>query len=251
MNKLENFKNSLFEKACIGIFSKTIDSNLVEAAGYSGLGFIILDMEHGPATIETLHNHVRAAVCSNMFPIIRVKGVDANAIGSALDCGALGVQIPNIATAEQARFAVNSARFYPKGMRGVCRFVKAANFGSMDKADYFESANSSLLILQVEGLEGINNLDEILEVEGFDVLFIGPYDLSQSIGKPGEVDSVEVIDLMLKIAHKVKQKGLVLGTFSDNLQRNLSLKNQGFNYIAYSVDMNIFSNALSSIIKGF
>ena len=245
-----SFKAKLTEQACFGIFSKTTDSNMVEAAGYAGLDFIILDMEHGPATLEIMQNHVRAALVSNMFPIIRTKGVDTHAIGSALDTGALGVQVPNVSNAAQAREAVNAARFYPKGMRGVCRFVKAANFGSLDKQVYFEQANQSLLILQVEGVEGIKNLDEILSVEGFDILFIGPYDLSQSIGKPGQVDSPEVLDLMQKIAEKALKKGIVLGAFSDSLDRNKSLKQEGFNYIAYSVDVNIYLEACQSIIRG-
>jgi len=245
---LNEFKNQLYNQACLGIFSKTTDSNLVEAAGYSGLDFIILDMEHGPATLETMHNHVRAAKSSQLFPIIRVKGVDAHAIGSALDTGALGVQVPNVSTAQQAKEAVNAARFHPKGMRGVCRFVAAANFGTLAKQTYFEQANESLVILQVEGTEGIKNLDDILAVDGFDVLFIGPYDLSQSIGRPGEVDSPEVVALMKQIAEKAKAKGIILGAFSDSLERNQSLKNEGFNYVAYSVDLNIFTEKLKEIV---
>ena len=246
-NILNNFKNKLNDQTCLGIFSKTTDSNLVEAAGYSGLDFIILDMEHGPATLETMHNHVRAAKSCQLFPIIRAKGFDAHAIGSALDTGALGVQVPNVSTAQQAKEAVNAARFYPKGMRGVCRFVAAANYGTLDKQNYFEQANEALVILQVEGVEGIKNLDEILSVEGFDVLFIGPYDLSQSVGRPGVVDSPEVLALMKQIAEKAKAKGIILGAFSDSLERNQSLKQEGFNYIAYSVDLNIFAQACSSI----
>ncbi|MBE0470632.1 MAG: aldolase [Methyloprofundus sp.] len=246
-NLLQDFKQKIYHQACLGIFSKTTDSNLVEAAGYSGLDFIILDQEHGTVTLETLNNHVRAAKVSNLFPIIRVKGVDAHAIGGALDTGALGVQIPNIATAEQAKAAIQAARFYPKGMRGVCRFVNAAQFGTQPKDQYFEQANQSVVILQVEGVEGIQNLDAILEVQGFDILFIGPYDLSQSIGKPGQVDSSEVLSLMQQIAAKAKAKGILLGAFSDTMTRNQSLKNEGFNYIAYSVDLNIFTSALSAI----
>lgn len=249
-NLLNEFKTQLNNQACLGIFSKTTDSNLVEATGYSGLDFIILDMEHGSATLETMHNHVRAAKVTGLFPIIRAKGVDVHAIGSALDTGALGVQVPNVSTAQQAKEAVNAARFHPKGMRGVCRFVAAANFGTLAKQTYFEQANESLVILQVEGTEGIKNLDAILAVDGFDVLFIGPYDLSQSIGRPGEVDSPEVLALMKQIAEKAKAKGIILGAFSDSLERNQSLKQEGFNFIAYSVDLNILSNAISDLVKG-
>lgn len=231
----------------VGIFSKTLDSAFVEAAGLAGLDFIILDTEHGPASLETLHNHVRAARLTAMHPIIRVKGAEAHAIGSALDTGAAGIQVPNINTAEQAREAVHAARFYPTGRRGVCRFVRAAHFGSQDRAEFFAEANRSVLILQVEGLEGVSNLDSILDVPGFDVLFIGPYDLSQSVGKPGEVDSTEVIALMREIARKARLKGILLGAFCDTHQIAMILRSEGFSYVAYSVDINIFFEALKNI----
>jgi len=247
---LQSFKREIVKQPCIGIFSKTTDSNFVEAAGYAGLSFIILDIEHGIATQETISNHIRAAILSDLFPIVRVSGVNVHEIGVALDSGALGVQVPNISTAEQAKESIHAAKFHPKGMRGTCRFVRAANFGMIEKQDYFHDANESLVILQVEGVEGVNNLDAILDVSGFDVLFIGPYDLAQSIGKPGQVDSPEVLKLMRNIANKAKEKGVVVGAFSDNVKRNKSLMKEGFNFIACSVDVNIFSMAIHNLIEG-
>lgn len=235
------------EDVAVGIFSKTLDSAFVEATGIAGLDFIILDTEHGPASLETLHNHVRAAKLTALNPIIRVKGVEAHAIGSALDTGATGIQVPNINSAEQAREAVHAARFYPMGSRGVCRFVRAANFGDKEKARYFQDANQAVVILQVEGLEGVGNLDAILDVAGFDVLFVGPYDLSQSVGRPGEVDSPEVVALMRDIAEKAKAKGVLLGAFCDTPENAKLLRSEGFSYIAYSVDVSIFLEAVKNL----
>lgn len=232
----------------IGIFSKTTDSSFVEVAGFAGLDFIILDMEHGPISYETLQNHVRAAKQTKMATIVRVKGVDAHAIGSALDSGADGVQIPNINNAQQAREAVVAARFYPLGNRGVCRFVRAAQFGMQTKSSYFEEANNKIVVLQVEGVEGVKNLDSILAVGGFDILFVGPYDLSQSVGKPGQVDAPEVVNLIKEISQKSKAKGFVLGAFCDTAENAIMLRNEGFRYIAYSVDLNIFAVALNKLI---
>ncbi|MDH0727297.1 aldolase [Stutzerimonas stutzeri] len=239
--------NRLQQEMVVGIFSKTIDSAFVEAAGLSGLDFIILDQEHGPLSLDTIHNHVRAAQITPISSIVRVKGVDSHAIGAALDSGADGVQVPNINNAEQAAAAVRAARFHPVGQRGVCRFVRAAAFGNQDKADYFSKSNEKLVILQVEGLEGIRNLDEILSVPGFDVLFVGPYDLSQSVGKPGQVDSPEVVELIQDIAKKAKSSGVLLGAFCDTKDNAMLLKNEGFRYLAYSVDMNIYMEACRSV----
>lgn len=235
------------KRLAIGTFSKTLDSAFIEAAGLAGLDFIILDQEHGPANLETLHHHVRAAGLTKMQPIIRVKGAEAHAIGSALDTGAVGVQVPNISNAEQAKAAINAARFYPQGSRGVCRFVRAAAFGNQDKASYFQEANEALVILQVEGLEGVNNLDAILEVPGFDVLFVGPYDLSQSAGKPGKVDAPEVIALIQQIAEKAQAKGVYLGAFCDTPEDAERLQKEGFTYLAYSVDIAIYLQSLKSM----
>ena len=102
----------------------------------------------------------------------------------------------------------------------------------------------------IGGAEGIKNLDEILSVEGFDILFIGPYDLSQSIGKPGQVESPEVMILMQEIAKKCLEKNIILGSFSDTINRNKTLKEEGFHYIAYSVDVNIYLKACQEIVRG-
>jgi 4-hydroxy-2-oxoheptanedioate aldolase len=239
----QSLKQKLISGPCVGLFSKTTDSALVEAAGHGGMDFIILDMEHGPATLETMHHHVRAARLGGVAPVIRARGVDAHAIGSALDTGAEGVQVPNINTAEQAREAVMAARFHPHGHRGVCRFVRAARFGTQPKDAYFSEANEATLILQVEGTEGVRNLDQILDVEGFDVLFVGPYDLSQSVGLPGQVNAPEVVELIEEIARKAAARGILLGAFSDQVERSRALIREGFHYLAHSVDVNVFAEA--------
>lgn len=231
----------------IGIFSKTTDSAIIEAAGISGLDFVILDTEHGPSSLETLHHHIRAAKLTQMDPIVRVKHIDSNAIGSALDAGASGVQIPNINTAEQAEEAVKAARFHPHGSRGVCRFVRAAQYGDRERSSYFTEANKATLILQVEGLEGVRNLNAIMAVEGFDVLFVGPYDLSQSVGKPGQIDAPEVTSLISSIAERATQRNILLGAFCDTPQAAKMLKSQGFQYVSYSVDINIFLEACKAL----
>lgn len=233
----------------IGVFSKTLDSNFVEALGFAGMDFVILDQEHGPVSNAGLYDHVRAARASSMKSIVRVKGVDANAIGAALDAGADGVQVPNISTPEEAEQAVKAAKFFPLGNRGVCRFVKAAEFGRSPKLKYFDKANEKLVILQVEGKTGIQNLEKILDVENFDILFIGPYDLSQSLGIPGQIDHPEMKELMNKVAHQVKEKGKRLGTFADSVESAKYLLSLGFEYLAYSVDINIFLEAAQNIRK--
>lgn len=250
-SKADRFRTRLKTEQCVGIFSKTTDSGMVEAAGHSGLDFIILDMEHGPVGQETLQNHVRAADLTSLVSIVRVNGHDPDMIGSVLDSGADGVQVPNIGTAEQAQAAVAAAKYHPQGNRGVCRFVRAADFGRKDRKEYISEANKILVVLQVEGLEGIENLDEILDVDGFDVLFVGPYDLSQSVGKPGQVDDPDVLRLIGDIAEKSLHKGIALGAYSDTPSALKLQADMGFSYLSHGVDQNLFLHACCGIREIF
>ena len=180
LDLLNNFKNKL-DKNVFGIFSKTTDSSLIEIFGLSGFDFIILDNEHGYANYETLKNHIRAAELANLIPIVRVPNHHPENISKALDIGAYAIQVPNISTKQQVESVIKAAKFFPKGERGVCKYVRAADFSGLEKGSYFKQANTALILIQVEGNEGLSNIEEILEVEGIDVLFIGPYDLSQAL----------------------------------------------------------------------
>lgn len=104
--------------------------------------------------------------------------------------------IPQIDTAEQARIAVSAAKFSPRGSRGTCRFVRSAAYGAIPGADYFAKAQDTMVILQAEGQKAIDNLDDILSVEGVDIVFVGPYDLSASLGIIGQINHPKVMELI-------------------------------------------------------
>ncbi|MEN5232733.1 HpcH/HpaI aldolase family protein [Sphingobacterium faecium] len=242
----EKLKN---KEVVIGPFSKTSDAGMIEAMGYAGFDFIIIDLEHGPNDVLNAQNLVRAAEISNTFPIIRVAENGPTEIGKALDIGAKGVQVPQITNASEAQQAVQYAKFAPLGMRGVCRFVRAAAYSNTDRFEYFKSANDNYLILQLEGAEAIQNVDEIIEVEGVDVIFIGPYDLSQALGVSGQINHPLVLEEMKVIIDKCRTKGLATGVFTDNLKDAKSWIQLGVNYISYSVDVGIIQEASKAIFQ--
>ncbi|MEM6678013.1 MAG: aldolase/citrate lyase family protein [Pseudomonadota bacterium] len=235
------------EASRLGIFCKTTDSAMIEAAALAGLDFVILDREHGPSDWHQVQQHIRAARLGGAMPIVRVSALDHHAIGMAYDLGAEGVQVPNIATPDQARRAVEAARFHPIGARGICRFVAAAGYGSVDKAEYFARENRKTLILQVEGAEGVARIDEILAVEGVDVLFIGPYDLSQSVGTPGEITSPAVLEAISRISSAARARNRALGIFCDTPALLAEARRQAVAYVAYSVDVSIFRDAVLAL----
>lgn len=247
---LQKFRNCISDNGCVyGPFMKTADPMFVEAVGLAGFDFIILDTEHGPVEIENQQNNIRAAEARNLVPIIRLKDKAENTIGRALDIGAYGIQVPQITTAQEANDVVKYAKFYPFGMRGVCRFVRAADYSAMDRYEYFKSTKDILIILQLEGIDAIKNIDEILDVEGVDILFIGPYDLSQSLGLPGQVNNPKVVEAMGEIVDKAKNVGKVIGCFVDTPYDLVMWRNLGIQYLSYSVDVGIFMDACKEIKK--
>ena len=250
---VRHFRRRIAEGPVFGPFSKSSDPAIIETLGHAGFDFIILDMEHGPNSIETLQGLIRAAQICGMAPMVRVPSGDDEMIGKALDVGAAGVQVPKISCAEAVRAAVEHAKFAPLGMRGVCRYVRAAGYSSMDKADYFRQANETLLIIQIEGQAAIDRLDEILAVDGIDIVFVGPYDLSQSLGVPGEVEHPRVIEKMKEIVEVCLGMNILVGNFTETVPQTKMWIGQGLRYMSYSVDVGILceaSKALLSDLKG-
>lgn len=250
-NKINEFIKKLNSNGVLGPFCKTLDAAFIEVIGYSGFDFCILDMEHGAVGTENLTNLIRSCKVANIISVVRVPEISEQAVGKPLDLGADAIQIPQVCTAEDAKKAISLAKFYPKGERGVCRFVRAANYSEMDKKEYFKKANECLVIIQLEGQEAIDNLDEILEVEGIDIIFIGPYDLSQSLGIPGDTTNPIVIKEMQKILEKSEEKGIKVGTFTDSIETMEMWKKAGVQYISYSVDVGIFYESCRKLVNTY
>ncbi len=248
---IAQFKKKVAGEGCVGIFMKTGDPAFVETAGYAGLDFAILDMEHGPVGYETMQNNIRAAQVAGIFPIVRVEALSAIAIAKALDIGAMGVQVPQVSTPEEAERAVRFAKYHPLGERGVCRFVRASRYSALPGKDYFKLANQTLVIIQLEGAEAIRNLDAILAVRGVDIVFIGPYDLSQSLGVPGETTHPKVVAAMRDIVKRAAARKVVTGTFTDSPETMRMWMKAGVKYISYSTDVGIFREACQALAQAY
>lgn len=251
MLKENKLKKILREgKVTIGLFMKFTDPAVVEIVGYAGFDFVIIDTEHGPISIETAQNLIRAAEVVGITPIIRVAENDPPLILRALDIGAQGVEIPQISTKEDALKAVQSVKFSPQGERGVCRFVRAAGYSSFDRYKYFKLSNEeTVVIVHIEGVKGVKNLKEILTVKGLDVIFLGPYDLSQSCGVTGQVNHPAVIKKMEEAVKLFREANIAIGTFVDSLEDAKKWINLGVQYISFSVDVGIFYEACCKIVK--
>ena len=243
------FKKKIVREPVFGPFSKTCDPAMIEAMGHAGFDFVILDMEHGPNGLETLQHLIRAAELSGILPIVRTRPGNTELIGMALDVGAAGVQAPQVTTPEEAAAAVAAAKFAPLGERGVCRYVRAARYSSIPAAEYFPLANEALMIVQLEGRRALDNLDRILAVPGLDVVFVGPYDLSQSLGVPGQVDHPRVAECVQRIVEACVAKKLACGTFTESPAAAAKWTARGLRYVSYSVDVGLMTAACSAHVR--
>ncbi|SDX42737.1 4-hydroxy-2-oxoheptanedioate aldolase [Lutibacter oricola] len=231
-----------------GPFCKIQDPAIVEIAALSGFNFVIIDMEHGPYGTESVQNMIRAAEARGLTPIVRVTENSETLILRTLDIGAKCVQVPQICTKEDAQKVVKATSFYPKGERGMCRYVRAADYTAIDGATHFGSANDSITtIIHIEGMEGIENLSEIVSVEGIDVIFLGPYDLSQSCGVPGEVKHEKVMKAMKDAVKLAQQYGKAVGTFTESVEDAKMWKSIGVQYISYAVDVGLIMKNFKEI----
>ncbi len=233
----------------------TLASPLVtEIFAQSGLDFQIIDLEHGPFIIDKLHLHVSA--CENSpscTPLVRIPSKENWMALQVLDQGAHGVVVPHISNRQESIDLLSSIKYHPIGTRGFTPFSKAGGFNNKNTSSYVNNANNSTLsVVIIESHEGLDNLDEIIEVDGVDIIYFGAFDLSQAFGCPGEVKNPKVISAIQRGIEIVNIKGKCAGGFvpqsKDDIKWALDM---GMRFITYQVDSSIIYNHVSFITDWF
>ena len=207
---LEKLKNKQPVTGC----SLTVPSpQMVEMLASAGFDWVLIDMEHGAVSIETLELMAMAAEACGITAIGRPGRNDPQEIAHIMDRGVSGVQIPYVNNFEDAFNAVNAVKFGSGTARGMSVGIRANNYGQVaDQVEFTKFSNeNSLVCVQIETEEAIQNIDQILEVDGIDVFFIGPMDLSQSMGYPGNPRAPEVVEAMVRTLHKIVLAGKIPG----------------------------------------
>ena len=228
-------------RAFFGSFVKSNSPAMVEVMGHAGMDYVLLDMEHSPMAIDHLEHLIRAAETAGIAAVVRVSGISEAEILHPLDKGAAGLLVPMVNTPEAAREVVHHARFAPAGARGVDIYARSGKYGAIPKAEYLAGANAAtVLAVQVEGSEGLANVAEIVRVEGIDSVYVGPYDLSQSMGIPGQIDDPRVIEAAGKVASEVSAAGKAAGIYVDDVATAARYLKLGFTFITLCVDTAIF-----------
>lgn len=239
---MSNFSWLYSKPKLIGPFVRIAKPEIVEMLAMAGYDFGVIDIEHGGAiNMNDVYPLILAAENKGLKLIARIPGVSETHIKWLLDLGIGGLQIPHIKTKEDAQKAVEFSKFHPMGERGLCRFVRAAEFSNIKKEDYISQSNSkSIIILQIEGLEGAKNVEDIASIEGVDVIFVGPYDLSQSMGLTGQIWHPDVAKEITRIIQICKSKNIETGVFTDTPEGVKHWSDLGVKYINYRIDTELF-----------
>ena len=222
--------------------------HIVDIVGRLGFDWVLIDCEHGSISLESVELMVMAAESAGVTPIARPPVNSFEAIGQLMDRGVMGVQVPHVNMAEDARRAVESVKYHPVGERGLAAGVRAANYGyGMSMSEYSEQSNAETLVcVQIEEGEAVRNVDEIVAVEGVDVFFVGPSDLSQSLGYPGRPDAPVVREAMDSVFATIAAAGKVSGS-AGNAAAHHRYMGQGVTYL-YTHLTTLLSSAASNFL---
>jgi len=229
----------------------TISSPLIpEILAPAGFDWLCVDIEHTAINLNELLPMIIAMENKQITPLIRVGENNPNLIKRVMDIGAHGVIVPNVNSAKEALEAVKSVKYPPIGSRGVGLY-RAQGYGR-NFNDYLKwLEKESIVIIQIENIKAVENIDEIFSVKGIDAFLIGPYDLSGSINKPGNFDSVEFKEIVKKILKSAKKHKIPAGFHSVSSDPNEAIKNlnKGYKFLAFSLDSIILQNAAISSLK--
>jgi 4-hydroxy-2-oxoheptanedioate aldolase len=220
-----------------GCFLRYPEPGLAEVMGYHGWDFLAFDAEHGTIEPRTCENLVRAAELRGVTPIVRVTTNQPHVILRLLDTGAQGLQVPWVNSAAEADAAVQAVKYHPRGKRGLAN-MRAADYGQTGTlGEYVRQANQeTLIVVQIETAQAVEALPAIAAVPDIDVLFIGPADLSNSLGFPGETTRPEVKAAMDRIVSVAKEARVPLGIQVATATQAREWRDRGARYILCSLE---------------
>ena len=234
----------------IGSWVTIGNSSVVEVMADAGFDWLCIDLEHSVIDYSQAQQLIIAIQGKGLKAFVRIGENNALIIKRILDAGADGIIVPNIKSLEEAKKAVNALKYPPIGERGV-GLARAQGYGFGFDKYLNETANQVKLILQIEHYNAINDLESILQLEGVDGTFIGPYDLSGSLGKPGKWDDAEVISFLEKYEVTVKKYNKLIGfhVVPPDFKLVLEKLDKGYNFIAFSFDLNFLGQMIRNELK--
>ena len=241
------------KKYAVGTFLGAANPSIVEIMGYTGLDFVVIDTEHGPYDTMPMSDLIQAAESKGLSPLVRIADITHREMQRALDNGAEGIIIPCLKSIDDFRKVVDLGKFAPLGNRGFIK-GRGSGFGNEPWAsgtltEYMQNSNDKVLLLpQCETKEALDNIEEIVQIEGIDGIFIGPFDLSICMGIPGRFDAPEFKAAVDRILRACKQAGKLCMTFTGTPEEAKMYIDKGFDAVANSIDTIVFAQAYRSMV---
>ncbi len=252
MNAIVNpLKKALREgRAQIGLWSSLASNVTAEVLAGAGFDFVVLDTEHAPNELPTVHAQLQAMVGGTAAPVVRPPWNDAVAFKRLLDIGAQSFVVPMIQDAEQARRAVAATRYPPQGIRGVAVVTRASRYGRVK--EYLQNANEQICLqLQLETRAALRNLESIAAVEGVDGLFIGPSDLAADLGHLGDSGHPEVRAAIEDAIVRIRRAGKAAGILAPEEADARHWLEVGATFLAVGSDVGILARHSEALAARF
>ena len=217
----------------------------------AGCDFVLLDCEHSGFGFETVKSSIRYFEAARLPTIVRVPSRDYHHIARALDMGAEGIMLPMVSTAAEARSIVDSVKYVPEGKRGVALGVAHDAYQGGDTLQKLAAQNKrSAIFAQIETKEGVENAGDIAAVAGIDCLWVGHFDLSCSLGEPGQFQSKTFLNAITRVAAACDRHGKRLGRLVPDVATGVDYHSRGFDFLCYSGDVWTYQAAVKAGIDG-
>lgn len=232
----------------LGTWIKLSSPESVEIMAYAGFDFVVIDLEHTTLDLGAASTHIAMARALGVDPLVRVPDHGLSVIQRVLDAGAAGVVVPHVDTVQQARAVVRATCFPPRGDRGSGGTSRAGRWGLLPRADYLEYGNEqALCVVQLESEVAIRNAREILALDGIGAAFVGPADLSMSMGVAAGSDEVD--RLVTSALAAAAAAGVPIGTASATSDQARAALARGYDYVVVSNDTSILASGGRAIVN--
>lgn len=239
-----------FNKIQVGSWITIAHPAIAEIMANAGFDWLAVDLEHSVINLREAEELIRIISLSNVTPLVRLTSNNSNQIKRVMDAGAHGIIVPMVNTPDDAKNAVKAVKYPPVGNRGV-GLARAQGYGTKFNEYLQWQRNEPVIIVQIEHIKAVNNLEKIFSVEGISGFIIGPYDLSGSLGVPGEFDHPDFLSAMERIksiAAEMNMTGGIHVVEPDRNQMEICIQ-EGYKFIAYSIDIRMLDIACRDGLK--
>jgi 2-keto-3-deoxy-L-rhamnonate aldolase RhmA len=214
-----------------------------------GLDFVLIDTEHAQFTTAQVADLVAWFNGTQIAPFVRVPQIAYHLLARTMDAGALGVMVPNVKTAAEAKEIVNAVKYAPLGARGIGLGGALTGFRGVVPAEFLEYSNrNTTVICQIESVEGVENAEAIATTPGVDVLWVGHFDLTQSMGIPGQFGHQRFHDALKRVVDVCATHNKGAGIQPGSIEQAREWMEIGFNVISYSTDMAVYLAAMTQAV---